>query len=180
MQALLGRLSQRFRVGCGLLGFILLVGTVGFALIEGWTLFEAFFTTALVVSTLGFSDLKPMDVPGRLLTVTLIAGGVGTLYYLVGALAQSLIETQFDWGRRRAMEQQIARLTGHFIVCGFGRVGQQTCRQLAQEKCTFLVVDSDEDRLRRIEQAGYLYVRGDASDDSVLKIAGIERARALL
>jgi voltage-gated potassium channel len=180
MQGLLGLLSQRFRIGCGLLTLILLIGTVGFMLIEGWSPFEAFYTSALVVSTLGFSDLKPSDVPGRLLTVALIAGGVGTLYYLVGALAQTLIENQFDWGKRRAMEQQIAQLKDHFIVCGFGRVGQQTCRQLAQEKCAFLVVDNDEDRLRRIGEAGYLYVRGDASDDSVLKRARIDYARGLL
>jgi voltage-gated potassium channel len=173
-------LSQRFRIGCGLLALILTVGTVGFMLIEGWTLLEAFYTSALVVSTLGFSDERPSGTPGKLLTVALIGGGVGTLYYLVGALAQTLIENQFDWGRRRAMEQQIAQLKDHFIVCGFGRVGQQTCRQLAQEKCAFLVVDNDDDRLRRIREAGYLYVRGDASDDNVLKHAGVERARALL
>jgi voltage-gated potassium channel len=180
MQTLPGLLSRRFRIGCGLLTLILLLGTVGFVLIEGWTPFEAFYSTALVVSTLGFSEERPSDTPGKLLTVVLIGGGVGTLYYLVGALAQSLIENQFDWGKRRVMEQQIAQLKDHFIVCGFGRVGQQTCRQLAQEKCAFLVVDSDEDRLRRIQDAGYLCVRGDASDDAVLRRAGIERARALL
>ena len=180
MQAIPGLLSRRFRIGCGLLALILSIGTVGFVLLEGWTPFEAFYSAALVVSTLGFSDERPSDTRGKLLTVFLIGGGVGTLYYPVGALAQSLIENQFDWGKQRAMEQQIARLKDHFIVCGFGRVGQQTCRQLAQEKCAFLVIDTDEDRLRRIEGAGYLYVRGDASDDSVLKRAGIERARALL
>jgi voltage-gated potassium channel len=78
------------------------------------------------------------------------------------------------------MEQRIAHLKDHFIVCGFGRVGQQTCRQLMQERCAFLIVDSGEERIARIEELGYLYVRGDASDDSVLKHAGIERARGLL
>ena len=133
MDALFGLLSQRFRIGCGLLALILTIGTTGFMLIEGWGPIQAFYTTSLVVSTLGFAEERPTGVPGRLLTIALIGGGVGTLYYLVGALAQSLIENQFDWGRRRAMEQQIAHLKGHFIVCGFGRVGQQTCRQLAQE-----------------------------------------------
>ena len=172
--------GHRLRVGCGLLMLVLLAGTLGFALIEGWTLFDAFYTTMLTVSTLGFSEQKPSDVPGRLLTIVLIVGGVGTLYYLVGALAQSVIENQFDRGRRRAMEQQIAHLKDHFIVCGFGRVGQQTCLQLAQEQCAFLVVDNNEERIERIQAAGYMYVRGDASDDTVLKRAGIERARALL
>lgn len=180
MSALLVFVSPRIRTGCGLLALIVLVGTIGFTLIEGWPLFEAFYSTVLVVSTLGFSDQRPAEAGGRLLTVALIGGGVGTLYYLVGALAQSVIENQLDWGRRRAMEQHVARLKDHFIVCGFGRVGQQTCRQLAQENCAFVVLDTDEQRIRRIEEAGYLYVRGDASDDAVLRHAGIERARGLL
>ena len=173
-------LSSRLGVGCGLLALVLSIGTIGFMLVEGWTAIQAFYTAVLVASTLGFSDLKPTDTPGQLLTIALIAGGVGTLYYLAGALAQSVIEDQLDRGKRRTMEQQIAQLKDHFIVCGFGRVGQQTCRQLAQESCAFLVVDNDENRIERIQEAGYLWLRGDASDDSVLKRAGIERARALL
>jgi voltage-gated potassium channel len=180
MRAMPILVSHQFRVGCGLFLIVLLAGTLGFALLEGWTLFDAFFTTMLTVSTLGFGDQRPSDVPGRLLTIALIVGGVGTLYYLVGALAQSVIEKQFDRGRRRAMEQQIAHLKDHFIVCGFGRVGQQTCLQLAQEQCAFVVVDNNQERIQRIQALGYMYVDGDASDDVVLKRAGVERARALL
>src|SRR5204862_348965 len=83
------------------------------------------------------------------------------LYYLAGALAQNVIENQLDRGKRRAMEQQIAQLKDHFIICGFGRVGQQTCYELAQENCRFLVIDSDDERLERIQAAGYLCVQGD-------------------
>jgi voltage-gated potassium channel len=134
----------------------------------------------LVVSTLGFSDLRPSDSRGQLLTIGLIAAGVGTLYYLVGVLAQTIIEDQLDWRKKRAMEDRVAHLKDHFIVCGFGRVGQQTCRQLSQESCVFVVIDNEEARIARIESAGYLYVRGDASDDTVLQRAGIKRAQALL
>jgi voltage-gated potassium channel len=180
LQALFLLVNQRLRIGCGILALVVLAGTVGYTLLEGWPIAEALYTTVLVVSTLGFSDEKPADAPSKLLTVVLIGGGVGTLYYLVGALAQSVIENQLDWGRRRVMEQQIAQLKDHFIVCGFGRVGQETCTLLTQESCAFLLVDNDEARIARIQDAGYLYVRGDASDDSVLKRAGIERARGLL
>ncbi|HEX5691714.1 MAG TPA: potassium channel family protein, partial [Roseiflexaceae bacterium] len=180
MQTLFLFINQRLRIGCGLLTFVVFVGTIGYMVLEHWPLGEALYTTVLVVSTLGFSDEKPSGIPSKLLTVVLIGGGVGTLYYLVGAMAQSVIESQLDRGRRRAMEQRIAHLKDHFIVCGFGRVGQQTCRQLKQEQCAFLIVDSDEGRITRIEELGYLYLRGDASDDSVLKHAGIDRARGLL
>jgi voltage-gated potassium channel len=173
-------LTGRLRTGCLLLGVVLLVGTVGFMLVEGWTLIQALYTAVLVVSTLGFSDLRPSDSRGQLLTIGLIGAGVGTLYYLVGVMAQTIIEEQFDWRKRRAMEDRVAHLHDHFIVCGFGRVGQQTCRQLSQEHCTFVVVDNEDSRITRIQSAGYLYVRGDASDDAVLQRAGIKRARGLL
>jgi voltage-gated potassium channel len=171
---------SRLRFGCLLLASILVVGTVGFMLIEGWDGISAFYTAVLVVSTLGFSDRRPSGLPGELLTIGLIAGGVGTLYYLVGILAQGVIESQLDRGKRRSMDQQIANLSNHFIVCGFGRVGREICRQLTHEKSKFLVIDASEDRLELIQNAGYLYLRGDASDDNVLLRAGIERARGLL
>ncbi len=180
MQSSTPVLRTRLGLGCALLSLVVLAGTVGFTLIEGWTPIQALFTTMLVVSTLGFSDRRPSGMAGELLTIVLIAAGVGTLYYLVGAVAQNMIESQLDRGRRRSMDQQINRLKDHFIVCGYGRVGQETCRQLRQQKQDFVVIDSNPERVKRIEQAGYLYVIGDASDDAVLQMAGIMRARALL
>ncbi|HEX9372468.1 MAG TPA: NAD-binding protein [Roseiflexaceae bacterium] len=173
-------LSGRLRLGFVLLAVVVGIGTIGFMLIERWTPIQALYTTVLVVSTLGFSDLRPTGWHGQILTIGLIAAGVGTLYYFVGAMAQALIENQLDWGRRRSMEQRVAHLDDHFIVCGFGRVGQQTCRQLRQENCAFVVIDNEDHGIASIAGAGYLYVRGDASDDEVLKRAGILRARALL
>lgn len=172
--------NSRMRLGCALLAGVVLIGTVGFMLIEGWSAIQALYTVVLIVSTLGFSDLRPSDTRGQLLTIVLIAMGVGTLYYLVGALAQNLIENQFDRSRRRSMEQRIASLQAHFIVCGFGRVGRETASQLKAENQPFVVIDNEEQRLQRIGEAGYLFVRGDAADDEVLKRAGITRARALL
>lgn len=173
-------ISRRLQLGCGLLSIILVVGTLGFIVIEGWDPIAALYTTVLVVSTLGFSDLRPSDTPGRLLTIVLIAGGVGTLYYLVGALAQTIIENNLDWGKRRSMDSQISRLSDHYIICGYGRVGQETARQLAQQRCSFVVVDNDAQRVEAIRAAGHLVLQGDASDDAVLQRAGIARARGLL
>lgn len=173
-------INPRLRIGCGLLAGVIILGTIGFMLIEGWSFIQALYTTILVISTLGFSDLRPSDVAGQLLTIGLIAAGVGTLYYLVGALAQNLIESQLDRGKRRAMDQQITRLHDHFIVCGFGRVGQEACQQLKQQNCKLVVIDNGEQRIDQIRSLGYLCVQGDASDDETLMRAGILRARALL
>lgn len=172
--------NRRIRLGCGLLAFVLLLGSTGFWLIEQWTPIEALFTAVLVVSTLGFTDLRPSGPAGQVLTMVLIMGGVGALYYLVGALAQTIIEEELDRGQKRRMEQQIERLSDHFIVCGFGRVGRETCRQLAQEHSRFVVIDSSADRIEQVRTTGYLWIRGDAADDAVLQRAHIERARGLL
>lgn len=180
MERLLQILNQRLPIGCGLLTVAVCAGTFGFVVIEGWAIVDAFFTTVLVVSTLGFTDLRPITPAGKLLTVILIGGGVGALYYLTAAIVQSLIESQLDRGKRRMMETQITRLQQHFIVCGYGRVGQETCRQLKQQGQLFVVIENDAQRLVAIRQAGYRYVEGDASDDAVLRQAGIDRARALL
>jgi voltage-gated potassium channel len=173
-------ISPRLKIGMTLLAGVILFGTIGFTLIEGWTPIEALYTTVLIISTLGFADLRPEDTAGKFLTMLLIAGGVGTLYYLVSALAQTVIETQFDRGKRRAMDQQINRLADHFIVCGFGRVGREACQQLKKQGQAFVVIDADSSRIDRIQALGYLHVIGDASDDQVLIQAGISRARTLL
>lgn len=78
------------------------------------------------------------------------------------------------------MEQQIGHLHDHYIVCGYGRVGRETCRQLAQQRCAFVVVDNDAQRAEAVRAAGYLVVQGDASDDAVLRRAGVVRASGLL
>ncbi len=180
MQQGIPRLSTRLLIGSGFLAAVLLIGTIGFVILEGWSLLESFFTTLLIVSTLGFSDLRPVDTYGRALTIVLILAGVGTLYYIAVTLAQSAIENQFGWGRRRQMDQQIARMRDHVIVCGYGRVGRETCRSLARHGAPFLVIDSDPARLATIQADGYLALNGDASDDATLIRAGIARARALL
>lgn len=167
-------------IGFALLGLVLLVGTIGFMLIEGWEPIDAFYITALIVSTLGFTDLRPSNTSAQIFTVVIIIAGVGTLYYFVGALAQTIIENQLDLGKRRIVENRIAHLKDHYIVCGFGRVGQEACRQLANEQHSFVVIDNSTETIEHVQSLGYLGLCGDAADDRVLTHAAIERARGLL
>lgn len=171
---------RRLRIGGAMLLLTLGVGTVGYRIIEGWPLVDALFVTVLVVSTLGFGELRPTGILAQLFTMLIILAGVGTLYYLVGALAQTLIESQLGRQERVKTEHRVTALRNHYIVCGFGRVGQQICRALARERCPFVVIDSDPERIKRIHRAGYLAMRGDATNDDDLRHAGIERARCLI
>lgn len=169
----------RLLAGSIMLAIVLLTGTIGFMMIERWPPLESFFTTLLIVSTLGFSDLRPIDGYGRMLTIVLILAGVGILYYMAVTLAQLVIENQF-WGRRRAVEHKLRQLKDHIIVCGYGRVGRETCRRLVQQGASLLVIDSDPARVALVENDGFLALQGDASDDATLVKAGVARARALV
>ncbi len=162
-----------------LLSGTITLGTVGFTLLEGWPLFESFYETVLVTSTLGF-ELRPLRRASKVLTVLVICGGVGTLYYLLGVMAQGLIETQVGLRAERRLKRQMDDLRDHFIVCGHGRVGQEVARELRKGRHAVVIVDSDEARIARLLEEGVLALRGDAARDETLTQVGIERARGLV
>ncbi|GIV96489.1 MAG: hypothetical protein KatS3mg057_1146 [Herpetosiphonaceae bacterium] len=169
---------RRLTPGLILLGGTLLIGTIGFIVIEGWSLVDAFYATVLIISTLGFGSIHPTVVASQLLTIALIAGGVGTLYYLLGMMAQGLIETQAGIRRERRLKEEIRKLRDHVIICGYGRVGQEVVRELRRTGCPFVVVDRDPQRIAGLKEQGMPCYAGDASLDTVLREVGIERARA--
>jgi voltage-gated potassium channel len=170
----------RLRTGFLLLSLVLMVGTVGYVWLEQQAPLQAFYGTLLVVSTLGFSQIVPKTTGGVLLTIGLIFSGVGTLYYLLGTFAETLIETSLGTQRERRMERQIARLRGHHIICGYGRVGRHAAQELHSQQQPFVVIDNDLEMIEYARNQGYAALLGDATEDRVLKQAGVERAKGLL
>ncbi len=160
---------------------ILISGIVGYRLIEGWSLLDALYMTIITVSTVGFREITPLSVAGKVFTVILICGGVGTIIFAFGTLAEFLVEGHLTGllGRRR-MERRIERLNKHYIVCGFGRVGEQVAKELVQADVPFVIIDSDPDKMLKCEQECYPYVIGDAAEDDVLEAAGVGRAKGLI
>ncbi len=144
---------------------ILISGIVGYRLIEGWSLLDALYMTIITVSTVGFREITPLSVAGKVFTVILICGGVGTIIFAFGTLAEFLVEGHLTGllGRRR-MERRIERLNKHYIVCGFGRVGEQVAKELVQADVPFVIIDSDPDKMLKCEQECYPYVIGDAAE----------------
>lgn len=178
--AMVGLSLRRLRIGVLIISITVLIGTVCFMFAEGWTFFEAFYATVLIVATLGFSVDQPTTVLGQIITMLLIMAGVGTLYYLVGIVAELTIEGQLGMRAERRMAHQISRLKNHVIVCGYGRVGQQVVNELQREQCPFVVVEVGEAKVTSLTERGILAYLGDASEDRVLHTVGIERARALI
>lgn len=156
---------------------VLLIGTVGFLLI-GMSLIDAVYTTVFTVTTVGFHEPEGLGAAGKLFVTLLMLGGIGTVLYTLTLLAAVFVDGHVSTlleGRR--MQRQIDSCNDHLIVCGYGRVGKAAAEQLSRSGRPVVVVDVAEQRLALCP---YPYVHGDSTDDDVLRLAGVDRARVLV
>jgi voltage-gated potassium channel len=160
---------------------IVVIGTIGYEVIEGWTLLDAIYMTVTTITTVGFREVHPLSDAGRIFSIVLIIFGVGGALYVLTSVMGYILEGQFGItvGRRR-MKNRITRLKNHFILCGYGRVGEEIAQAFSEEGVPFVVIANDEQHIAQAEKEGYLYLLGDATSDEVLKEAGIERAHGLV
>jgi voltage-gated potassium channel len=165
----------------GALVAIVIIGTIGYEVIEGWGFLDAIYMTITTITTVGFKEVHPLSDAGRIFSILIIIGGVGGALYVLTNIMGYILEGQFGItvGRRR-MKNRIARLKNHFILCGYGRVGEEIAQAFSEEGVPFIVITNDEDHVARAEKEGYLCLFGDATSDEVLKEAGIERAHGLV
>jgi voltage-gated potassium channel len=173
--------QRRLVLAASLFAAVMVVGIVGYVVVEGWGLLDAAYMTVTSVTTVGFREVRPLDTAGRIFTIFLVLFGVGTAFYLLTAAVALIVEGDLPgvFGYRR-MRQKIQALTGHYILCGFGRVGQEIAREFRERGVPFVVVESNEEALGRALAQNCLVVEGDATEDDVLIEAGIHRARGLL
>jgi voltage-gated potassium channel len=177
-------MTQRQRLGWALLVVIgaQMFGTVGYLVIENLSLLDAFYESIITISTVGFSEPRGgFSTAGRLFTVVLIIVGVGAAFYTAVTALELLIEEMVGGRRQERREGKIiARLDGHTIVCGYGRVGKSVANRLSEHKEELVVIDLKEDRIETARTNGLPTVRGDATYEEVLVAAGIDDARTLV
>jgi len=172
---------RRVLWGIYALAAIIIVGTVGYIVIEGWAFLDALYMTIITITTVGYAEVQPLSTSGQIFSIFLIIGGVGGALYTLTAIIGYIIEGQFGTTlERRRMKARIAQLKEHFILCGYGRVGEEIARKFTEEGVPFIIIDNQPERIALAEQAGYLYLQGDATSDEVLREAGIEQARGLV
>ena len=160
---------------------MLVVGVAGYVLIEGWTVFDALYMTVITVTTVGFREVQPLSTAGQAFTMLLIVYGVGVILYVLTNGVGFVIEGQFAAAvGGRVMRRRIGRMKDHYILCGFGRVGEEIAREFVARAVPFVVVDDNAEALARAEKHGYLRVQGDAMLDATLEEAGVRRARGLI
>jgi voltage-gated potassium channel len=156
-------------------------GTLGFVLIEHYSLFDAFYMTLNTITTVGDGEIRALSHGGRIFHAFLIFFGVTVMFLAVGAMTQTIIELELNqfFGKRR-VKKMIEKLQGHYIVCGFGRVGRGAADELRMQGATFVIVDHNEEKVERAIKEGMLAVLADASRDEVLREVGIDRAKGLI
>jgi voltage-gated potassium channel len=175
------RLARRVILVTGILLLTILIGTVGFQVVEGYPPFDAFYMTLMTITTVGYSELHPLSRAGRIFNSFLILFGVSAMFFSVGAITQTLIELELaDPFAKRRTKRMIDKMENHFLVCGFGRVGRSAAEELQRAGVPFLVLDRNEDRVDRAMRSQMLAVLADATLDETLRNAGITRARGLI
>ncbi len=171
------RTTRRLRAGLIGLVVVLVAGTVGYTAF-GFGVLDAVFETVITVSTVGYGELHRFNSGEEVFTVVLILTGVGTVAYTFSVLVETLVEGYLadEFGRRR-MEKQIKDMRGHVVLCGWGRVGRAIARYLQVADADVVVVDSSTERAATVPGP---VVCGDATDEDILRSAGIDRARVLI
>jgi voltage-gated potassium channel len=160
---------------------LLLIGSLGFMWLEGWDFFDSLYMTVTTLTTVGYGETHPLDRAGRIYNMVLILSGMGVLFYIVGSLARAVVEGEIHaaLGRRKLIKH-IKRLKNHYILCGFGRIGEIIARHLKTRGLALVVVENDPALLSRLEGGGYYFINGDATREDILLEAGIERAKGLI
>ena len=158
---------------------VIAIGTVGYLLL-GFTLLEALYQTVTTVATVGYREVQPLSPAGQVFTMVLIIVGVGAVLYNLGVIAEAVLEGHLRQQlERRRMDKDIDRLSGHVVICGYGRSGRAAAEHLLRTGHDVVVVDRNPSRLEGLPP-GLLHLTGDATQDDVLRGAGLERARALI
>ena len=170
-----------WRLSVALLIAVIMGGTLGYTVIEGWSPWDALYMTVISVTTVGYKEVHPLSRRGELFTMVVLMVGVATVLYTFSFFMAQLVEgdLQQRWVRRRR-ERMLDELTNHFIVCGYGRIGHIIAQEFARQRVPFVIIERDAERMREAIEAGFLAVEADASSEHVLKRVRIDRARGFI
>ncbi|NOQ96562.1 MAG: potassium channel protein, partial [Calditrichae bacterium] len=172
------RTIQQLKIAVLLLVGVIIFGMAGFMVIEGWNFFDAIYMTIISITTTGYREVHPLSSVGKIFTLFVIIFGVVAIAYIGGRLAQFFVEAYVF--RRRKMEKKLKVLSGHYIICGYGRMGKKICEELSANKASFVVIENDNKEIENLSHHDYIYIQGDATDDETLQKACIKEAKGMV
>jgi voltage-gated potassium channel len=170
-----------WRLAVALLSLIIAGATLGYMAIEGWSAWDAFYMTMITVTTVGYREVHTLSRAGEVFTVIVVTIGVATVLYTFSFLMAQVVEGDLHerWAARRRA-RMLDELSNHFIICGYGRIGQIIAREFFRQGVPFVIIERDPERMHEAIDAGYLAVEADASSEQVLRRIGIDRARGFI
>ncbi|MGD9249170.1 MAG: NAD-binding protein [Desulfobacteraceae bacterium] len=173
--------TKHFFISILMANLLIVFGTLGYMVIEGWNLLDALYMTVITLATVGYGEVHEISDAGHIYTIVLIIIGVGFFLYVAGAVIQFMVEGSIRilLGRRR-LDRKISRLKNHYIVCGYGRIGKVICHRLQHENFDVVVIDKNPDLAQTLDGLGFIYICGDATDEEILNKAGMQNAKALI
>ena len=172
---------NRIRLAVILFVGVLLLGSVGFMLIEDYTLVEAMYMTVITMSTVGFGEVRPLSQLGMIFTAFLVVGSIGTFTFAISASTNYFLDGAYRERLRVKRIQRIMKgLHGHVIVCGYGRVGEKAVQELRDHAHDVVIIESDLELVKQLQKKGWRVLAGDATLDENLVDAGIDRAKSLI
>ncbi len=173
--------ESKLRIALAFIVIIVFTGTVGYSLIEGWSVFDSLYMTIITLATVGFAEIRPLSEGGRAFTIFLIVFGAFNAGFVLTAAAQLILEGQLlaILGKRK-MEKKVKSIKDHIILCGFGRVGRQVAREFERRHVPFVILERDESMIAESPGDNLIFIQGNAADDELLEQAGIKRARAIV
>ena len=163
---------------------VIITGTLGFIIIEKWSLFDALYMTIITISTVGYGEVKPLSHYGRMFAIVLIFFGSMMLGLSLAIITTFVLEVNLsgNWAKKK-MQKDIDHLHNHYIICGAGNVGEHVIARFCKTYLNFVVIEQREEQLaslnKKYEQMKY-YFAGDATDEDTLRWAGIERAKGII
>ncbi|MDD9995457.1 MAG: potassium channel family protein [Dehalococcoidia bacterium] len=167
-----------------LVALAVLVGAAiaGYMSIEGWSLLDAAYMTVVTFTTVGYEEVRPLSSAGRVFTMFLMVAGVAVMLYILSTVMQLIVAQEMlrSLVRRHRMRSRMARLTGHFIVCGYGRVGMAVAHALSERSSKIIVIERDDRAIADAEERGFLCIGGDSTIDDNLEAAQVREAACLI
>lgn len=171
---------HRIRTGVALFAITIITAVIGYILL-GWPILDAIYMVVITIFGVGYGEVQPLETPAeRIFTIFVIVAGTSSVVYIVGGFVQMVTEGELN----RALDTQrksrtIAKLNGHVIICGYGRIGQVLAQHLDHAQQPFIILDSNPERVASAEARGYLVYAGSATDELALQAVAIERAKVL-
>jgi voltage-gated potassium channel len=169
-------------IAFGILFVITIIGILGYILIEQYNFVDAIYMTIITIATVGFREVAPLSNEGKVFTVLIIILSFGVFAYVLSNftrfMVNGIIKNYFKYNK---MKKRINQLSHHVIVVGYGRNGKQIMEELSAHGENLVLIEQKEELIEQIEnETNYLFIQGDATQDDILKLAGIERAKALI